>query len=62
MAKKRLIPAMLLAGGRLVKGRGFADHEDAGSPVTTAKIYNDQMADEIAVIDIGRRIWRPWKP
>lgn len=52
MAKKRLIPAMLLSGSRLVKGRGFTDHEDAGNPVTTAKIYNDQMADEIVVIDI----------
>lgn len=52
MAKKRLIPAMLLADGRLVKGRRFTDHEDAGNPVTTAKIYNDQMADEILVLDI----------
>ncbi len=52
MAFARLIPAMLLSGGRLVKGKGFADHEDAGNPVTTAKIYNDQMADEIVVLDI----------
>jgi len=52
MPHKRLIPAMLLSGGRLVKGRRFADHEDAGNPVTTAKIYNDQMADEILVLDI----------
>ena len=49
---KRLIPAMLLAGRRLVKGRCFRDHEDAGNPVTTARIYNDQMADEILVLDI----------
>lgn len=48
----RLIPAMLLSAGRLVKGRSFANHEDAGSPVTTATIYNDQMADEIVVLDI----------
>lgn len=52
MPKKRLIPAMLLAGRRLVKGRRFQDHEDAGDPVTTARIYNDQMADEILVLDI----------
>ncbi|MEK9968289.1 MAG: imidazole glycerol phosphate synthase cyclase subunit [Ferrovibrio sp.] len=52
MAKLRLIPTMLLAQRRLVKGRRFSDHEDAGNPVTTAKIYNDQMADEIAVLDI----------
>ena len=52
MPKARLIPAMLLSQGRLVKGRSFTDHEDAGNPLTTAKIYNDQMADEILVLDI----------
>jgi imidazole glycerol-phosphate synthase subunit HisF len=52
MAHGRLIPAMLLSSGRLVKGRRFRDHEDAGNPVTTARIYNDQMADEIIVLDI----------
>ncbi len=52
MAYGRLIPAMLLSSGRLVKGRRFGDHEDAGNPVTTARIYNDQMADEIVVLDI----------
>ncbi len=52
MPKHRLIPAMLLAGQRLVKGRSFADYEDAGDPITTARIYNDQMADEILVLDI----------
>lgn len=56
MAFARLIPAMLLRGGRLVKGKGFADHEDAGNPVTTAKIYNDQMADEIVVLDIDASV------
>lgn len=52
MPKKRLIPAMLLAGRRLVKGKRFRAHEDAGDPVTTARIYNDQMADEILLLDI----------
>jgi imidazole glycerol-phosphate synthase subunit HisF len=52
MAHGRLIPAMLLSSGRLVKGRRFGNHEDAGNPVTTARIYNDQMADEIVVLDI----------
>ena len=52
MLQARLVPAMLICGGRLVKGRQFMNHEDAGSPATTAKIYNDQMADEILVLDI----------
>lgn len=56
MAHGRLIPAMLLSSGRLVKGRRFRDHEDAGNPVTTARIYNDQMADEIVVLDIDATV------
>ena len=49
---KRIIPAMLLSQGRLVKGRSFLDHEDAGNPITTTRIYNDQLADEILLLDI----------
>lgn len=52
---KRVIPAMLVAGGRLVKGQSFGDHEDAGNPVTTARIYNDQLADEIIILDTEAR-------
>ena len=52
MPAKRIIPSMLLSNGRLVKGKAFKQHEDAGNPVTTARIYNDQMADELSIIDI----------
>jgi cyclase len=52
MVFARLIPTMLLSKGRLVKGCRFHDHEDAGHPAMTAKIYNDQMADEVLVLDI----------
>ena len=52
MPAKRIIPSMLLSKGRLVKGTSFKGHEDAGNPITTARIYNDQMADELSILDI----------
>lgn len=58
MVFARLIPTMLLSKGRLVKGCRFKDHEDAGHPAMTAKIYNDQMADEVLVLDIDATLER----
>jgi cyclase len=49
---KRIIPGLLLRGGRLVKGVRFDDHRDAGNPKTTARAYNAQGADEIMLLDI----------
>ena len=43
---------MLLKDGRIVKGKNFSNHEDAGNPITTTRIYNDQLADEIIILDI----------
>lgn len=48
----RIIPSLLLRGGRLVKGVRFADHRDAGRPDTTARAHDSQKADEIAALDI----------
>ena len=52
MPTNRLIPSLLLRGGRLVKGRLFTGHRDAGNPATTARAHNAQGADEIIVLDI----------
>ncbi|MBO6782203.1 MAG: imidazole glycerol phosphate synthase subunit HisF [Alphaproteobacteria bacterium] len=52
MPANRLIPSLLLREGRLVKGRAFAEHRDAGNPATTARAHNAQGADEIIVLDI----------
>jgi cyclase len=49
---KRIIPSLLLRGGRLVKGVTYADHRDAGRPETTARAHNAQGADELLLIDI----------
>ena len=52
MLKKRLIPKLLLKEGRLVKGVAFQDLRDVGNPVTNARIYNAQGADELIFLDI----------
>jgi cyclase len=50
--KVRLIPSLLLRSGRMVKGVRFADYRDVGHPVTTAKVYDAQGADELMFLDI----------
>ncbi len=52
MLLQRLIPSLLLRGGRLVKGVEFQSFRDAGRPETTARAHNAQGADEIIVLDI----------
>ncbi len=49
---QRLIPSLLVRGGRLVKGVRFTDYRDAGNPATTARAHNAQGADELFVVDI----------
>jgi cyclase len=49
---KRIIPSLLLRGGRLVKGVAYAEHRDAGRPDTTARAHNAQGADELLLLDI----------
>ena len=52
MLRNRLIPSMLLAGGRLVKGTSYGSWREAGRPLSTARAYNAQGADEIFIFDI----------
>jgi imidazole glycerol-phosphate synthase subunit HisF len=52
MLKKRVIPLLLLADGRMVKGKQFKDYRDTGDPKSAARIYNAQYADELVFIDI----------
>ena len=52
MLKTRLIPSLLLADGRCVKGVRFANYRDVGHPVTAAKVYEAQGADELLFLDI----------
>jgi len=50
--KKRIIPKLLLKDGRNVKGVRFEQLRDTGFPVTNARIYDAQGADELIFLDI----------
>ncbi|MDQ3328884.1 MAG: imidazole glycerol phosphate synthase subunit HisF [Chloroflexota bacterium] len=53
MLTKRIIPCMDVRDGRVVKNlRYFTPLPDAGDPVTLARAYNDQGADELVYLDI----------
>lgn len=52
MLKKRIIPVLLLKKGRLVKTLQFGKYRDVGEPVSQAKIYDAQKADELIFLDI----------
>lgn len=52
MLKKRIIPTLLLSNGRMVKGKQFDNFRDTGDPVSAARIYNAQNADELFFLDI----------
>ncbi len=49
---KRIIPCLDVDGGRVVKGVNFIDIRDAGDPVSVARRYNEEGADEITFLDI----------
>ncbi len=48
----RVIPALDVTGGRVVKGVQFLDLRDVGDPVEMAAFYNDEGADELVFLDI----------
>ncbi len=61
MLTKRIIPCLDIDKGRVVKGINFLKLQDAGDPVTMAKFYYEEGADELVLLDItasseGRKI------
>ena len=52
MVKKRVIPCLDVAGGRVVKGVRFESLRDVGDPVELAQRYSDLGADELVFLDI----------
>lgn len=50
---KRIIPCLDIHNGRTVKGVNFVDIRDAGNPVELAKLYAQQGADELVLLDIS---------
>jgi len=53
MLKTRIIPKLLLKDGRCVKGKRFGELRDVGHPVSNARIYEAQGADELLLLDIA---------
>lgn len=54
MLKKRIIPILLYHKRRLVKSIKFRNFRDVGDPVKTAKVFSDQDADELILLNIER--------
>ena len=62
MVTKRIIPCLDVRDGRVVKGVNFLGLADVSSPVSLAKYYSDNGADELVFYDItasfeGRRLF-----
>jgi cyclase len=52
MLRRRVIPCLDVAGGRVVKGTRFVDLVDAGDPPELAERYAREGADELVFLDI----------
>ena len=62
MITKRIIPCLDVRDGRVVKGVNFGGLRDVSSPVSLAKYYSENGADELVFYDItassdGRRLF-----
>lgn len=53
MKTKRIIPCLDMKDGRVVKGVNFVNMRDAGDPVELGRIYCEQGADELVLLDIS---------
>jgi cyclase len=52
MVSRRIIPALDISEGRVVKCVRFLNPRDAGDPVDLARLYDAEGADEIVFLDI----------
>jgi cyclase len=56
VVKKRVIPCLDVAGGRVVKGVRFEGLRDVGDPVELATRYSELGADELVFLDVTASI------
>jgi cyclase len=56
MVKKRVIPCLDVAGGRVVKGVRFQQLRDVGDPVELAERYSQLGADELVFLDVAATV------
>ena len=65
MSVIKIMPCLDMKDGRVVKGVQFSSLRDAGDPVENAKFYENEGADELAILDIsatieGRKTRQKW--
>jgi cyclase len=53
MTQVKIMPCLDMKNGRVVKGIHFVDIRDAGDPVGNASFYQQEGADELAMLDIA---------
>jgi cyclase len=56
MEPVKVIPCLDMKDGRVVKGVHFVDLRDAGDPVENAIYYQQEGADELAMLDIAATV------
>lgn len=54
MTRVRLIPALLMKQGQLVRSTSFGAHRVIGSPTLQVRRFNEWLIDELLYIDISR--------
>ncbi|NVM21322.1 MAG: imidazole glycerol phosphate synthase subunit HisF [Desulfobacterales bacterium] len=52
----KIMPCLDMKEGRVVKGINFVDLRDAGDPVENAAFYQEEGADELAMLDIAATV------
>ena len=52
----KIMPCLDMKDGRIVKGINFIDLKDAGDPVENAAFYQQEGADELAMLDIAATV------
>lgn len=53
MSTVKIMPCLDMKDGRVVKGVHFVDLKDAGDPIESAALYQNEGADELAMLDIA---------
>jgi imidazole glycerol-phosphate synthase subunit HisF len=56
MKQVKIMPCLDVKNGRVVKGIHFADLRDAGDPAGNASFYQQEGADELAMLDIAATV------
>jgi len=52
----KIMPCLDMKDGRVVKGINFISLKDAGDPIENASFYQDEGADELAMLDIAATV------